>query len=55
MSNKEALSKAAFQFGVKMNDGMKTRTGAKSEENEKQQLDKQWQQIQQIMQKRKSC
>ena len=53
MSNKEALPKAAFQFGVKMNDGRKTRKGAKTEKNEKAALDKQWQQIQQIMQKRK--
>jgi IK cytokine len=54
MSSKEALPKAAFQFGVKMNDGRKTRKGAKSEKNEKAQLDRQWQQIQAIMQKRKN-
>jgi IK cytokine len=53
MSNKEALPKAAFQFGVKMNDGRKTRKNTKSEKNEKAQLDRQWQQIQAIMQKRK--
>jgi len=53
MSNKEALPKAAFQFGVKMNDGRKTRKANKSEKNEKAQLDRQWNQIQQIMSKRK--
>lgn len=55
MSNKEALPKAAFQFGVKMGDGRKTRKGQKSEKNEKQQLDRQWQQIQSILAKRKAA
>ncbi|ODM97579.1 Protein Red [Orchesella cincta] len=55
MSNKEALPKAAFQFGVKMGDGRKTRKGAKTEKNEKQQLDRQWQQIQSILAKRKAA
>ncbi|CAL8080643.1 unnamed protein product [Orchesella dallaii] len=55
MSNKEALPKAAFQFGVKMGDGRKTRKGAKTEKNEKQQLDRQWQQIQAILAKRKAA
>jgi IK cytokine len=54
MSNKEALPKAAFQFGVKMNDGRKTRKAQKTEKNEKAQLDRQWQQIQTMMQKRKA-
>jgi len=54
MSNKEALPKAAFQFGVKMGDGRKTRKGQKGEKNEKQQLDRQWQQIQAILAKRKA-
>lgn len=54
MSNKEALPKAAFQFGVKMNDGRKTRKVAKTEKQEKQHLDKQWQQIQGILEKRKA-
>lgn len=53
MSSKEALPKAAFQFGVKMNDGRKTRKANKTEKNEKAQLDRQWNQIQQIMSKRK--
>ena len=55
MSNKEALPKAAFQFGVKMNDGRKTRKNMKTEKNEKAQLDRQWQQIQAIMHKRKGA
>jgi hypothetical protein len=55
MSNKEALPKAAFQFGVKMNDGRKTRKVAKTDKQEKQQLDKQWQQIQGIIEKRKAA
>lgn len=54
MSNKEALPKAAFQFGVKMNDGRKTRKVAKTEKQEKQHLDRQWQQIQTIIEKRKA-
>lgn len=45
MSTKEALPKAAFQYGVKMQDGRKTRKN-KTEKNEKAQLDREWQQIQ---------
>lgn len=45
MSTKEALPKAAFQYGVKMQDGRKTRKH-KTEKNEKAQLDREWQQIQ---------
>lgn len=52
MNNKEALPKAAFQYGVKMADGRRTRTKAK-EKNEKQQLDREWNKIQNIIQKRK--
>ncbi|XP_052792555.1 protein Red-like [Mya arenaria] len=51
MSNKEALPKAAFQYGVKMSDGRKTRRAGPKDE--KAELDRQWQQIQNIMNKRK--
>ena len=38
--------RAAFQYGVKMNDGRKTRRqGVK---NEKAKLDREWQQISQV-------
>lgn len=51
MSNKEALPKAAFQYGVKMADGRKTRrAGPKDERKE---LDKEWQKIQNIIAKNK--
>jgi IK cytokine len=51
MSSKEALPKAAFQYGVKMADGRKTRrTGPK---DEKKELDREWQKIQNIIAKRK--
>uniref|UniRef100_A0A182JCS5 RED-like N-terminal domain-containing protein n=1 Tax=Anopheles atroparvus TaxID=41427 RepID=A0A182JCS5_ANOAO len=53
MSSKEALPKAAFQYGVKMQDGRKTRKH-KTEKNEKAELDREWQQIQNIIQKRKT-
>lgn len=52
MSTKEALPKAAFQYGVKMQDGRKTRKH-KTEKNEKAELDREWQKIQNIIQKRK--
>ncbi|XP_060648532.1 protein Red [Drosophila nasuta] len=52
MSTKEALPKAAFQYGVKMQDGRKTRKN-KTEKNEKAELDREWQKIQGIIQKRK--
>ena len=43
MSNKEALPKAAFQYGVKMNDGRKTRRAAAFDPKvEKQKIDKEW-------------
>ncbi|ALC45292.1 CG18005 [Drosophila busckii] len=45
MSTKEALPKAAFQYGVKMQDGRKTRKN-KTEKNEKAELDREWQKIQ---------
>ncbi|KAF8560583.1 hypothetical protein P879_07834 [Paragonimus westermani] len=51
MSKKEALPKAAFQYGVKMADGRRTRRlGPK---DEKAELDRQLQKIQSIIQKRK--
>lgn len=53
MSTKEALPKAAFQYGVKMQDGRKTRKH-KTEKNEKAELDREWNKIQNIMNKRKS-
>lgn len=54
MSNKEALPKAAFQYGVKMSDGRKTRRINKGEKNEKQKLDQEWSKIQNIISKRKN-
>ncbi|XP_060078521.1 protein Red-like [Ylistrum balloti] len=52
MANKEALPKAAFQYGVKMADGRKTRRAGPKDE--KAELDRQWQKIQNILQKRKT-
>lgn len=43
--------RAAFQYGVKMSDGRKTRRAGPKDE--KAELDRQWQQIQNIMNKRK--
>ncbi|KAK3099336.1 hypothetical protein FSP39_002822, partial [Pinctada imbricata] len=51
MANKEALPKAAFQYGVKMADGRKTRRAGPKDE--KAELDRQWQKIQNILNKRK--
>lgn len=53
MENREAMPKAAFQFGIKMHEGRKTRTrpGGMSE---KQKLDREWQQISSLISKRKS-
>jgi len=52
MEKREALPKAAFQFGIKMQEGRKTRSrpGGMSE---KQKLDREWQQISNIISKRK--
>lgn len=47
MANKEALPKAAFQYGVKMADGRKTRRAGPKDE--KAELDRQWQKIQNIL------
>lgn len=51
MNNKEALPKAAFQYGVKMADGRRSRKH--KDKNEKAELDREWQKIQNIIQKRK--
>lgn len=48
MNNKEALPKAAFQYGVKMADGRRTRKYNK-EKNEKAELEREWQKIQNMM------
>lgn len=53
MSKKEALPKAAFQYGVKMQDGRRTRKH-KTEKSEKAELDREWQKIQNIIHKRKT-
>ncbi|KAG1651187.1 Protein Red [Nymphon striatum] len=47
MSNKEALPKAAFQYGVKMADGRKTRRAGTGKKDEKAELDREWQKISQ--------
>ncbi|XP_073990622.1 IC cytokine homolog beag [Rhodnius prolixus] len=52
MNTKEALPKAAFQYGVKMADGRRTRKHNK-EKNERAELDREWNKIQNIIQKRK--
>lgn len=50
MNQKEALPKAAFQYGVKMADGRRSRKH--KEKNEKAHLDREWQKIQNIIHKR---
>eukprot|EP00057_Strongylocentrotus_purpuratus_P029213 XP_011683687.1 PREDICTED: protein Red isoform X4 [Strongylocentrotus purpuratus] len=52
MNQKEALPKAAFQFGIKTSEGRKTRR-THPEKNEKAALDREWQKISQIIAKRK--
>jgi len=52
MSQKEALPKAAFQYGVKMAEGRKTR-GRVGMKNEKAKLDKEWNKISSLIDKRK--
>ena len=47
-----SFDRAAFQYGVKMSDGRKTRRGGPKDE--KKELDREWQKIQNIMQKRKN-
>lgn len=44
MNSKEALPKAAFQFGLKTAEGRKTRKNGR-DRPEKTELDKEWQQI----------
>lgn len=55
MNKKEALPKAAYQYGIKMADGRKTRnkTVVKTDKTEKAELDREWQKIQSILHKRK--
>lgn len=52
MNSKEALPKAAFQYGVKMADGRRSRKH--KDKNERAELDREWQKIQNIIQKRKT-
>lgn len=54
MSNREAMPKAAFQFGVKMGDGRKTRNKPGDAKDQKTKLDKEWNQISKLIDKRKS-
>ncbi|XP_062503070.1 protein Red-like [Corticium candelabrum] len=52
MDQKEAMPKAAFQYGIKMDSGRKTRRYPKGDEKTK--LDREWQKISKILEKRKS-
>ncbi|XP_065669193.1 protein Red isoform X2 [Hydra vulgaris] len=52
MENRVAMPKAAFQFGIKMHEGRKTRTRP-GKQTEKQKLDREWQQISSLIAKRK--
>ena len=45
-------TRAAFQFGVKMSDGRKTRR-VNGSKDDKAHLDKEWEKIQSIIEKRK--
>ncbi|ESN93661.1 hypothetical protein HELRODRAFT_88417 [Helobdella robusta] len=51
MSAREAMPKAAFQYGVKMADGRKTRRAGPRDD--KKELDREWSKIQNIISKRK--
>ncbi|OWA54405.1 putative Protein Red [Hypsibius exemplaris] len=51
MSQREALPKAAFQYGVKMKDGRKQ--GKSGNKNEKSKLNSEWSKISALIQKRK--
>jgi len=53
MSSKEALPKAAFQYGVKMADGRKTRRTGTGKRDEKTKLDRELQKINQIIARKK--
>lgn len=46
--------RAAFQFGVKMGDGRKTRNKPGDAKADKNKLDKEWTKISQLIDKRKS-
>lgn len=50
MNQKEALPKAAFQYGLKMADGRRSRKH--KDKNEKAHLDREWQKIQTIIKKK---
>jgi IK cytokine len=57
MSSKEAMPKAAFQFGQKLGDGRKTRReggGPGGDQKDKVKLDKEWTQISKLIEKRKT-
>ena len=51
LSNKEALPRAAFQYGLKMSDGRRTRKYCRK--NDKVVLDQEWKKIQGMILKRK--
>lgn len=51
MNQKEALPKAAFQYGLKMADGRRSRKH--KDKNDKAHLDREWQKIQNMIQKKK--
>jgi len=53
MGKKEAMPKAAFQYGMKMSDGRKTRGKVGTKKNEKAALDREWNQILGVINKRK--
>ena len=48
------FQRAAYQFGVKMGDGRKTRNKPGDTKNEKNKLDKEWSQISKLIDKRKA-
>jgi len=55
MGSKEAMPKAAFQYGMKMSDGRKNgKNGKIGQKNEKAKLDKEWNQISALIDKRKN-
>ena len=53
MGSKEAMPNAAFQYGIKMSDGRKTK-GKIGAKNEKAKLDKEWNKISALIDKRKT-
>eukprot|EP00116_Pleurobrachia_bachei_P011646 sb/3471908/ len=53
MDNREALPKAAFQFGIKMSEGRKNKKQTKAAD-EKQKLDREMQKINALLNKRKA-